>query len=274
VGGVVGWYLQDHADSVVAVVAGDGGLLNRLQYDSFGRILLQSNPSIAPTFAYHGSWREPSLDQPIVGGILYDPSTGRRNQPLAATAGRNAYGLIGANPVGQSALPFSSGVAQVLTDETQGKVLGTYKCDHEVGPTSTDLQNFNNTCTRSCTQAHEGRHQDDVKPCCQRAHDADLKCTSNACRALVRINYKAWFSTNTPALECRGYGVGEKCLESLRKSMKCKEKCPQKGKEQQWKKCCDWAKEHFISEFVQRVSYCNKSATVKPCPDFTKYLSY
>jgi len=53
-GGAIHWMLSDHLGTIRDIIDSSGVIRNHITYDSFGRILSQTNTALAPTFAYTG----------------------------------------------------------------------------------------------------------------------------------------------------------------------------------------------------------------------------
>jgi RHS repeat-associated protein len=97
------WFLTDQVGSVRDLVATDGTLINRFTYDSFGRLLAQSNPGVVNDLLFNG--RE--FGGPGMLGYYraryYDADTGR---------------FIGPDPKSPSRYEYANNNPNVFTDPT------------------------------------------------------------------------------------------------------------------------------------------------------------
>lgn len=75
--GAVHWMLTDHLGTVRDIIDSSGVIINHIQYDSFGRILTQSNAAWTPTFAYTGREWDPETGLFQYRARYYDPAVGR-----------------------------------------------------------------------------------------------------------------------------------------------------------------------------------------------------
>ncbi|MGO8752642.1 MAG: RHS repeat-associated core domain-containing protein, partial [Thermoguttaceae bacterium] len=99
-GGTTSWELADELGSVRDVVSAQGAVIDHIQYDSFGNILSQSNPSNGDQFTY-------AQQQTDATGLNYDraryynPATGRfiSQDPTGFAAGDvDLYRYVGNSP--------------------------------------------------------------------------------------------------------------------------------------------------------------------------------
>ncbi len=96
------WYLRDNIHSVRQIVGPDGTVLNAITYDSFGRVVSETNPVAGDRFQYTGREYDAELGLYYYRARYYDPSTGRflSEDPLSFAAGdSNLYRYVGNNPV-------------------------------------------------------------------------------------------------------------------------------------------------------------------------------
>jgi RHS repeat-associated protein len=94
--------LTDHLGSPRLVVdASDGTVVQRMDYDEFGRVVLDTNPGFQP-FGFAGGLYDPDTGLVRFGARDYDPQTGRwtAKDPIRFT-GRNPnlYGYVLNDPV-------------------------------------------------------------------------------------------------------------------------------------------------------------------------------
>lgn len=95
-------YVTDQAGSVRLIVdTVDGGIVQRIDYDPFGRVLLDSNPGFQP-FGFAGGLMDPHTHLVRFGARDYDPGTGRwmAKDPISFAGGdTNLYGYVLSDPV-------------------------------------------------------------------------------------------------------------------------------------------------------------------------------
>jgi len=101
-GSIVYRVLVDRIGSVRLVVnASDGTIVQRLDYDSFGRILTDTNPGFQP-FGFAGGLSDPDTGLVRFGARDYDPELGRwtaKDPILFAGQQANLYVYVGNDPV-------------------------------------------------------------------------------------------------------------------------------------------------------------------------------
>jgi RHS repeat-associated protein len=94
--------ITDHLGSVRLVVnAQTGAIAQRLDYDEFGRVLLDTNPGFQP-FGFAGGLYEPATQLVRFGARDYDAETGRwtSKDPIGFAGGdTNLYGYVLNDPV-------------------------------------------------------------------------------------------------------------------------------------------------------------------------------
>jgi RHS repeat-associated protein len=83
------WYLTDNLGTVRDLVDESGDLLNHIDYDSFGRIIAQSNAAAGDRFTYTGREFDPEINLYYYRARYYDPVLGRfiANDPSGFSAG-------------------------------------------------------------------------------------------------------------------------------------------------------------------------------------------
>lgn len=83
------FYLPDAQGTVRDIVDGNGALINHVEYDSFGNVLAESDPSAGDRFKVTGREYDPELDLYYYRARYYDPGTGRfaSQDPLGFEAG-------------------------------------------------------------------------------------------------------------------------------------------------------------------------------------------
>jgi RHS repeat-associated protein len=75
--GNVAWMLTDHLGTVRDLVSETGNLANHLVYDSFGRLISESAPSVDTRYLYTGREFDEEIDLQYNRARYYDASTGR-----------------------------------------------------------------------------------------------------------------------------------------------------------------------------------------------------
>jgi RHS repeat-associated protein len=93
--------IRDFAGSVRLVVNADtGAIAQRLDYDSFGNILTDTNPGFQP-FGFKAGLYDPDTGLVHFGARWYDPVTGRwiSKDPILLAGGLNLYVFCGNDPV-------------------------------------------------------------------------------------------------------------------------------------------------------------------------------
>ncbi|MCI0540979.1 MAG: hypothetical protein L0Z50_37740 [Verrucomicrobiales bacterium] len=94
--------LTDHLGSARLIVNSDtGDVAQRLDYDEFGRVLLDTNPGFQP-FGFAGGHYDPDTQLVRFGARDYDPATGRftTKDPVGFTGGGpNLYAYVGNDPI-------------------------------------------------------------------------------------------------------------------------------------------------------------------------------
>ncbi|MGH8523584.1 MAG: RHS repeat domain-containing protein, partial [Gammaproteobacteria bacterium] len=101
-GGVTYRILSDHLGSPRLVVnTGDGTIVQRMDYDEFGRVILDTNPGFQP-FGFAGGLYDRDTKLVRFGARDYDPETGRwtAKDPIRLRGGdTNLYGYVVNDPV-------------------------------------------------------------------------------------------------------------------------------------------------------------------------------
>jgi RHS repeat-associated protein len=96
------WYLTDHLGTVRDIADAAGAVINRLDYDSFGRLVTQTNPVAGDRFGFTGREYDPELGWYFYRARYYDPQLGRfvSQDPLGFAAGdSNLYRYVGNAPL-------------------------------------------------------------------------------------------------------------------------------------------------------------------------------
>jgi len=99
--GVTYRFVRDFQGSVRLVVnAATGDIAQRLDYDSFGKVLLDTNPGFQP-FGFKSGLYDPDTGLVHFGARWYDSVTGRwiSKDPILLAGGLNLYAFCGNDPV-------------------------------------------------------------------------------------------------------------------------------------------------------------------------------
>ena len=75
--GEVDWYLGDYLGSVRQIVRTDGTVLDQLTYDSFGKILSETNPTNGDRFKYTAREYDALFAKYYYRARYYGPDVGR-----------------------------------------------------------------------------------------------------------------------------------------------------------------------------------------------------
>jgi RHS repeat-associated protein len=100
-GGSVVWALADNLGTVRDVVDGSGVVLNRVTYDSYGRVVSQTNPAVEFRYGYTGREQDNETGLDYYRARYYDSAVGRfiSEDPLGFSAGDgNLYRYVGNSP--------------------------------------------------------------------------------------------------------------------------------------------------------------------------------
>jgi RHS repeat-associated protein len=96
------WALADNLGTVRDVVDGGGVVLNHVSYDSYGRVVSQTNPAFVFRFGYTGREQDNETGLDYYRARYYDSAVGRfiSEDPIGFTAGdANLYRYVGNSPV-------------------------------------------------------------------------------------------------------------------------------------------------------------------------------
>jgi RHS repeat-associated protein len=97
----VAWYLTDHLGSVRDIADLTGTVIDHIQYDSFGNILSETNPTAGDRFKFTGREYDEATAQYYYRARYYDPAVGRfiAEDPLRLAAGdANLYRYVRNQP--------------------------------------------------------------------------------------------------------------------------------------------------------------------------------
>ena len=100
-GGSTYHIVSDHLGSPRLVVDGSGAVVKRIDYDSFGNRIADTNPGLFLCFGFAGGMSDPDHELIRFGARDYQPSTGRwtARDPIFFGGGLNLYGYVGGDPV-------------------------------------------------------------------------------------------------------------------------------------------------------------------------------
>ena len=101
-GGATYYLTYDQVGSLRTVSDATGSLVKRIDYDSFGNILSDSNPSLSMPFGFAGGIFDPHTTLVRFGFRDYDPDTGRwtaKDPILFGGEDTNLYGYVQNDPV-------------------------------------------------------------------------------------------------------------------------------------------------------------------------------
>ena len=118
-GGVSYRFITDNQGSVLLVVnSATGEIAQRLDYDSFGRVLRDTNPGFQP-FGFQGGLYDPDTGLVEFGCRWYDAETGRwiSKDPILLDGGWNVYAFCDNDPVNRT---DPSGLARVVIEDVSG----------------------------------------------------------------------------------------------------------------------------------------------------------
>jgi RHS repeat-associated protein len=125
-GGSVVWALADNLGTVRDVVDGGGVVLNHVTYDSYGRVISQTNPAVEFRFGYTGREQDTETGLDYYRARYYDSGVGRfiSEDPIGFGAGdANLYRYVGNSPVNAidpSGLQEDSPIQRVFGGLLQG----------------------------------------------------------------------------------------------------------------------------------------------------------
>jgi len=101
-GGSTYYLVTDQVGTVRAVVDTAGSIVKRIDYDSFGNIITDTNPTFTIPFGFAGGLHDRDTGLIRFGARDYDPDTGRwtAKDPIGFAGGdTNLYGYCLANPI-------------------------------------------------------------------------------------------------------------------------------------------------------------------------------
>jgi len=96
------YLIYDRVGSLRAVVNSNGLIIKRIDYDSFGNVILDTDPSLKVPIGFAGGLYDSDTGLVRFGVRDYDPSIGRwtAKDPIDFAGGDvNVYGYVGNNPV-------------------------------------------------------------------------------------------------------------------------------------------------------------------------------
>lgn len=95
--------VADHLGSPCLVLDVNGAVVKRVDYDTFGNVISDSNPSFDLPFGFAGGLRDPDHELIRFGARDYLPTVGRwtGRDPILFAGGWSLYGYLGNDPVNQ-----------------------------------------------------------------------------------------------------------------------------------------------------------------------------
>src|SRR5262249_15828499 len=100
-----------------------GGLLNHIDYDSFGNIIAQTNPAAGDRFTFTGREWDPVLALYYYRARFYDPQLGRfiSQDPMGFSAGDvNLYRYVGNDPLNLMDPSGNDAITEWAVEQAQG----------------------------------------------------------------------------------------------------------------------------------------------------------
>ncbi len=100
-GGATYHIVSDPLGSPRLVIDADGTVIRRLDYDSYGNLILDSNPAFDLPFGFAGGMSDPAHELLRFGARDYQPSTGRwtAKDPIRFAGGDNLYAYVANDPL-------------------------------------------------------------------------------------------------------------------------------------------------------------------------------
>ncbi len=94
------WLLTDHLGTTRDLVDSSGGVVNHLTYDSFGKVIAQTEPSGNTRYLYTGREFDPEIDLYHYRARTYDATLGRfaQRDPIGFKGGWNLYEYVHSAP--------------------------------------------------------------------------------------------------------------------------------------------------------------------------------
>ena len=174
-GGATYRLITDHLGSVRLVVnTATGAIAQRLDYDTFGRVLLDTNPGFQP-FGYAGGLYDADTGLVRFGARDYDAETGRwtAKDPLGLGGGTNAYAYAAGQPVDRvDPDGLLSARAQLYVD--YARAVGPYsRPGYDRLSKANQMQAINNVLTQLRHGQHRAFHLADKFLFCN-SYDQDL----------------------------------------------------------------------------------------------------
>jgi RHS repeat-associated protein len=149
------WALTDRLDSVRDLVDQNGVVLDRINYDSFGRVVSQTNANVEFRYGYTGREQDTETGLDYYRARYYDPTAGAfiSEDPIGFAAGdTNIYRYVGNSPTnftdpsGKNPAIVIGGLGVLLFGGTLVGIgyLGTKKqIDDAFNPTNKPIQQSN-----------------------------------------------------------------------------------------------------------------------------------
>ncbi len=113
------YIVTDHLGTPRAITDNNGTMVKKVEYDSFGNVISDSNPSISIPFGFAGGLQDNDTKLVRFGFRDYDPETGRwtARDPIGFAGGdSNLYGYVFSDPVNWVDLSGLSGIMGRIKD--------------------------------------------------------------------------------------------------------------------------------------------------------------
>jgi RHS repeat-associated protein len=161
-GGATYHIVSDHLGSPRLVVDAAGSVVRRIDYDSFGNVIADTNPAFDLPFGFAGGVADPAHELIRFGARDYLPSVGRwtARDPAFLAGGLNLYGYVGNDPINRvDRSGLQTGVELVIivvlvvvAIVIAGAILGDNVCSFfrpDTSPATEAYQPFDPTTTTS-----------------------------------------------------------------------------------------------------------------------------
>ena len=116
--------ISDHLGSVRLVVnASNGNVVQRMDYDTWGKVLNDTNPGFQP-FGFAGGIYDQDTKLVKFGARDYDPETGRwiSKDPIKFDGGINLYAYVSNDPVNKIDM---TGLSEIQFDRANNRIIVT-----------------------------------------------------------------------------------------------------------------------------------------------------
>jgi RHS repeat-associated protein len=124
----IAWYLTDHLGTVRDLVGSSGELIDHLEYDSFGSVIVETQPAYGDRFKFTGRELDPETGLYYYRARFFDPALGRfvSQDPIGFIAGDpNLYRYVHNSPLTATDPTGETAVVEYLANIGRGPV-GTF----------------------------------------------------------------------------------------------------------------------------------------------------